>query len=302
MESGTNFSTLMDTQENFGQDQLDIFQEHRAFLLGLAYRILGSRSDAEDILQDIFIKWLQQPKSDILVPKAWLTTICTRQCIDLLRSTHKSRTEYIGTWLPEPYHSYEDSHEESDFTLSTAFLLLLEKLSPKERAAYLLHDIFDYDYSNIAEILDEKENYCRKLISRARLNIQLDKSPSSNPPTAHQIKLLNAFKDAVQSGDLNQLMQLLSSDVKLYADGGGKVSAISKPLLSLPKVSKLFEHLLFKAWNGLNWKMHFINGNFGFDFYDQEQNHIMVLSFEFKEHYIQDIYVQRNPDKLKEPV
>lgn len=279
---------------------VEIFQEHRAFLLGLAYRILGSKSDAEDVLQDIFIKWYQQPKSDIVTPKAWLTTICTRQSIDLLRSAYKSRTEYIGTWLPEPYHAEDDMCIESDFTLSTMFLLLLEKLSAKERAAYLLHDIFDYDYSELSEILEENQNYCRKLISRAREKVVFEHDLSFTPPTSQQIKILHVFQHAVQSGNPEQLTALLTQDVHLFADGGGKVSAISKPLLSIEQVTQFFEKLLFQAWHAFQWKLQRINGNIGFDFFDAHGKCIMVVTFGFSANQlIQNIYIQRNPDKIK---
>lgn len=131
-------------------DDTTVFESRRSFLLGLAYRLLGSRAEAEDVVQDLFIKWLEADKASIATPAAWLTTACTRHCIDLLRSAQRSRLQYVGTWLPEPihtlhHHSPEQSHELAS-SLSTAFLLLLERLTPKERAAYLLYDIFDLDY------------------------------------------------------------------------------------------------------------------------------------------------------------
>lgn len=280
-------------------NDVEVFQEHRAFLLGLAYRILGSKSDAEDILQDIFIKWHQQPKSDIIQPKAWLTTLCTRQSIDLLRSAHKARTEYIGTWLPEPYHAVDQFCVESNLTLSTAFLLLLEKLSPKERAAYLLHDIFDYNYVELSEILEENQNYCRKLISRAREKVIFDHKQHPSLPSVEQITLLHTFQEAVHSGNLQQLIKLLTQDVQLFADGGGKVSAISKPLSSIQQVTKFFELLLFKAWHDYQWDLQHINGSWGFNFYDDAKNCVMIAMFEFSQDFkIQNIYIQRNPEKI----
>lgn len=292
----------MQTHQNFSVNDLNTFQESRAFLLALSYRILGSIHDAEDVVQDICIKWLQEPKSNITNPQAWLTSICTRQCIDLLRSAHKSRTEYIGTWLPEPYDLMEDITTESDYTLSMAFLLLLEKLSVKERAAYLLHDIFEMDYYEIATIIQEKTSHCRKLVSRARQNIHKE-SKKSMPltPTKQQIKLLNAFKEAIHSHNLEQLTDLLTQDIVFATDGGGKVSAIRKPMLGQAKILRFFERLLFTAWNEFSWKMCYLNGNIGFKLYDQHQACIMVLTFGFGQNQqISNIYVQRNPDKIQQ--
>ncbi|MFU8925819.1 sigma-70 family RNA polymerase sigma factor [Acinetobacter puyangensis] len=292
----------MQTHQNFSVNDLNTFQESRAFLLALSYRFLGSIHDAEDIVQDVFIKWLEEPKANITNPQAWLTSVCTRQCIDLLRSAHKSRTEYIGTWLPEPYDVMEDITTESDHTLSTAFLLLLEKLSAKERAAYLLHDIFELDYSEVATIIQEKTSYCRQLVTRARQNIQKEpKILMHSPATHHQIKLLNAFRQAVHSHNLDQLTDLLTQNIVFAADGGGKVSAIRKPMLGQAKILRFFERLLFTAWNEFSWKMCYLNGNIGFKLYDQHQACIMVLTFGFGQNQqISNIYVQRNPDKIQQ--
>ncbi|MGA6138170.1 sigma-70 family RNA polymerase sigma factor [Acinetobacter dispersus] len=282
------------------QHDLTIFETSRTFLFGLAYRLLGTTSDAEDVLQDIFIKWQQQPKQDILNPQAWLTSVCTRHCIDLLRAHHRSRTEYTGTWLPEPYHHTETFSVESDYTLSTAFLLILEKLSVKERAAYLLHDIFNLDYVEISEILREQQSNCRQLVARSRKRIADEPNVLSNHPTQQQINLLNAFKVAIHSHDLNQLTQLLSDDIQFAADGGGKVSAIRQPFIGQPPILRFFERLLFQAWTELSWDICHINGGVGFKLYDSDHCCVMVLTFAFNDQQqLQSIYSLRNPDKLK---
>ncbi len=221
----------MNTTTNFSNEDLKLFLASRTFLFGLAYRLLGSVHETEDVLQEIFIKWQQQPKQDIINPQAWLTAVCTRHCIDLLRSHHKSRTEYIGTWLPEPYDQSEDLSIESDYTLSTAFLLVLEKLSTKERAAYLLHDIFNFDYIEISEFLQETQSYCRQLVTRGRKHIKAEPKALSTLPTSRQLVLLDAFKDAVHSQNIERLKELLSEDIQIAADGGGKVSAIRHPFI-----------------------------------------------------------------------
>ncbi|NIE95688.1 sigma-70 family RNA polymerase sigma factor [Acinetobacter sp. Tr-809] len=282
------------------EQDFNIFQASRTFLFGLAYRLLGTTSDAEDVLQDIFIKWQQQPKQDILNPQAWLTSVCTRHCIDLLRAHHRSRTEYTGTWLPEPYHHTETFSVESDYTLSTAFLLVLEKLSVKERAAYLLHDIFNLDYFEISEILQEQQSNCRQLVARSRKRIADEPNVLTNHPTQQQINLLNAFKVAIHSHDLNQLTQLLSEDIQFAADGGGKVSAIRQPFIGQPPILRFFERLLFQAWNELSWEMCHINGSVGFKLYNSDHYCVMVLTFAFNDQQqLQSIYSLRNPDKLK---
>ncbi|KXO84124.1 RNA polymerase subunit sigma-24 [Acinetobacter venetianus] len=289
----------MNTITNFSNEDLKLFQASRTFLFGLAYRLLGSVHETEDVLQEIFIKWQQQPKQDIINPQAWLTAICTRHCIDLLRSHHKSRTEYIGTWLPEPYDQSEDLLIESDYTLSTAFLLVLEKLSAKERAAYLLHDIFNFDYIEISEFLQETQSYCRQLVTRGRKHIKAEPKMLSTLPTSRQLVLLDAFKDAVHSQNIGRLKELLSEDIHFAADGGGKVSAIRHPFIGQSNVLRFFERLLFIAWNELSWKICLLNGNLGFKLYDHNQTYVTAITFNFNQSQISDIYVLRNPEKLK---
>src|SRR5690242_21686362 len=147
------------------REDIAVFEEARPRLLGLAYRILGSRADAEDAVQDTFLKWRTADHADIANPGGWLITTCTRRCIDLLRAAHRSRVDYVGTWLPEPMHmlTADPADEALGTSLTTAFLLMLERLTPKERAAYLLHEIFDMDYPDIAKALDMNQAACRQL-------------------------------------------------------------------------------------------------------------------------------------------
>ncbi len=291
------------------EPHLQTFERSRSFLLGLSYRILGSFSDAEDVVQDVFIKWSQTPIETLDNPQAWLTTVCTRQSIDLLRAAHKSRTEYVGTWLPEPfYESADASHlisedlsaeQESDETLSTAFMLLLERLSPKERAAYLLYEIFDQPYAEIARILELSVVYCRQLIARARQHVADEKSQITTLPTHRQQALLAAFQHAVQTGNLEQLSQLLTEDIQLQADGGGKVSATGL-LAGKEAVLHFFERLLFSHWSQLTWHDEMIHDGAGFVCRDQQDQVNMALTFAFSPTgQISNLYVVRNPDKLK---
>ncbi len=309
MESTANLPALMQTRPIYPEKHLQTFEDSRSFLLGLSYRILGSFSDAEDVVQDVFIKWSETAIDQLDNPRAWLTTVCTRQSIDLLRAAHKSRTEYIGTWLPEPfYESAYGSHlisddlsaeQESDETLSTAFMLLLERLSPKERAAYLLYEIFDQPYAEIARILEISAVYCRQLITRARQHISNEKSQITTLPSHRQQALLAAFQHAVQTGNLEQLSQLLTEDIQLQADGGGKVSAVAM-LAGKEAVLRFFERLLFSNWSQLSWRGDTIHDGAGFICTDQQDQVNMALTFAFSSTgQISNLYVVRNPDKLK---
>ncbi len=278
---------------------LQLFESRRRFLLGLAYRILGSYSDAEDVVQDTFITWAEAPKESIINPPAWLTTICTRRSIDILRSAQHQRTDYIGPWLPEPFYDPAFNEQESDESLSTAFLLLLEKLSAKERAAYLLYEIFDQPYADIAETLEISYDLCRQLVSRAKQNIAQEKRKTQPVAKQQQQKLLAAFQLAVNSGSIDQLSQLLSEDIQLHADGGGKVSAAAEPLHGKYRVLRFFERLLFDSWSQLQWHMEMINDGAGFSFSDDSNKVMMIATFAYDDQQqLSGIYVQRNPDKL----
>src|SRR5437773_1761997 len=201
---------------------LKVFEDARPRLLGLAYRILGSRADAEDAVQDCFFKWRDADRAQIQTPLAWLSSVCTRRCLDLLRVGDRARVNYVGPWLPEPIHPATPPALDDKLatSLTTAFLLLLERLTPKERAAYLLHEIFDQPYAEIAAMLEMDEAACRKLVSRARQNIDHDRVRHVTPKET-QDDLLHAFQWAVMSGSTNQLAALLSSDIRLTTDTGG---------------------------------------------------------------------------------
>jgi RNA polymerase sigma factor (sigma-70 family) len=278
-----------------------LFDARRRFLFGLAYRILGSRAEAEDAVQDVFMKWLDADKSAIATPAAWLTTICTRHCIDQLRSAHKARVDYVGTWLPEPLHTVNaDSPEqmlELSSSLSTAFLLLLERLTPKERAAYLLHEIFDMDYPEVAAALGVQEAACRKLVSRARASVG-EGQRCQAPPPERQDQLLAAFQHAVASGSTQTLAALLSEDVELCADGGGKASSIRDTLSGRERVLAFIEASLGAFWRGYEWQPAELNGGRGVILRSQGRIEAS-LSFAYDPAgRATRIYIMRNPDKL----
>jgi RNA polymerase sigma factor (sigma-70 family) len=275
-----------------------VFEQARPRLLGLAYRILGSRADAEDAVQDAFIKWQGVDRDAIDNPDGWLTTVCTRRCIDMLQAAHRTRVDYVGTWLPEPVYTVtaDDDALELSSSLSTAFLLMLERLTPKERAAYLLHDILDMPYEDVAKTLDMEEPACRKLISRARQNIERDKVRHITP-LAQQEKLLAAFQDAVSGGDMNRFATLLSDDIELSVDSGGKVSAIARTLHGKADILEFLENAQ-RWWYTYRWVEMDLNGGRGVVLIGDGEP-ITAMSFAYDEEgRATNIYVVRNPDKL----
>jgi RNA polymerase sigma factor (sigma-70 family) len=282
-------------------DAATAFEAQRGFLLGLAYRLLGSRADAEDAVQDTFLRWREADIEALDNPAAWLTTVCTRRCLDMLKSAQSSRLHYVGTWLPEPIQHLDErtpEHEtELASSLSTAFLLLLERLSPKERAAYLLHEIFDRPYTEVAATMGIEEAACRKLVSRARARVGQDQARHV-PPRERQEILLTAFQAALQSGDAQPLAELLSDDIALYADGGGKVAALRRPRLGKVQVLDVLERAFHEWWRPFQWRRVQINGQLGVLLMDAECI-IAALSFSY-DHLgrASGIYIVRNPDKL----
>ncbi|MEP7247493.1 MAG: RNA polymerase sigma factor SigJ [Gammaproteobacteria bacterium] len=212
-------------------DRPSTFEPHRKRLQGIAYRMLGSRADAEDIVQDAYLRWHRAPTEEIRSPEAWLVTAVTRLCIDRLRAARSEREAYVGPWLPEPIVSAAappaDASAELASSLSVAFLAVLERLAPEERAAFLLHEVFDNDYAEIAQILGKSEAACRQTVSRARKRVREDRPRVQVSETARKV-VIDRFVGALMSQDMNGLMQLLSEDVTWTSDGGGKAKAARK--------------------------------------------------------------------------
>ena len=282
-------------------DVINFIEEIRPNLLGLAYRLLGSMADAEDMVQDTFIKWDKTEQKAIENPKAWLTTVCTRCCLDQLRSVSRTRVDYIGTWLPEPIQTSNDNELIASIelaqSLTTAFLLMLERLTPKERAAYLLYEIFDVSYAEVAHTLQIKEAACRKLVSRAKSNVDQTKIRHSIS-VQKQETFLNAFQLAVTSGEVSELTCLLAGDVKLNADGGGKVPTILKPIEGKDAVITFIAKYLKVYWANCQWKKVGINNSLGFSL-KEENNITAILSFSYdKQGQVEGVFIMRNPEKI----
>ena len=282
---------------------IQVFEEARPRLLGLAYRILGSRADAEDAVQDCFFKWRDTDRAQIKTPLAWLSSVCTRRCLDLLRGADRARVTYVGPWLPEPIHPATPPAVDDKLatSLTTAFLLLLERLTPKERAAYLLHEIFDQPYAEIAAMLEMDEAACRKLVSRARQNIDHDKVRHVTPKET-QDTLLRAFQSAVMSGSTNQLAALLSSDIRLTTDTGGKTVAATRILEREDVFNALGRAHVW--WEGCQWEITDMNGGRS-AILKKNGRPTLTISLSCNEAgLISDIFIILNPAKLArlEPV
>jgi RNA polymerase sigma-70 factor (ECF subfamily) len=278
-----------------------IFEQHRDRLFGIAYRMLGSIADAEDVVQDAFVRWAGVPEEDVRTPAAYLTSIVTRRCIDHLRTARVQREQYIGPWLPEPLVTppgdAPEAHAELSDSLSMAFLLVLEHLSPVERAVFLLHEVFDYNYAEIAPMVGKSEANCRQINRRARTH--LDARPGRFTPsrTEHE-HLLEQFLLGVRTGDLDGLLGLLSDDVVVYSDGGGKAAAARKPIEGAPKVANFFVTMARKAPDGAEMHAATVNGQPGFilSIHGQLDS---VMTVDVDGGVIRNIYMVRNPDKLQ---
>jgi RNA polymerase sigma-70 factor (ECF subfamily) len=279
---------------------VEIFEQARPRLLGVAYRILGSRAEAEDAVQDTFLRWRETDAAAIESPGAWLTTACTRRAIDMLRAAYRSRVVYVGNWLPEPVRTSIDSEVEAALelssSLSTAFLLMLERLTPKERAAYLLYEIFEMPYADVAAALGLSEPACRKLVSRAKARIR-DDQVRYQPTRKRQEELLAAFEGAVRSGRPDNLVEMLASDVRLTADGGGKAAAVTEVLEGEAVLAFLTEQLT-EWWGAYEWNFVELNGARGL-ILRQAGEIVAAVSFAFdRSNRVTDVFIVRNPDKL----
>jgi len=272
------------------------FQTHRSFLVGLAYRMLGSVAEAEDIVQDAFLRWSTVDRASIANPRAYLARVVSRLCIDRMKSATARREHYVGTWLPEPIVA--ETTEPLADDLSIALLLTLERLSPLERAAFLLHDVFDMDYAAIADTLERSEAACRQLAARAREHVR-DKRPRFSPTDEARAKLTDAFQAALSTGDFAPFAQLLADDAVLYTDGGGKKLAALNPIYGKDKILRFFTGVAHKGgWPEIEKvEQAQINGLPGFLVHTGDG--VETMAFEVVDERIVAIYAVRNPDKLR---
>jgi RNA polymerase sigma-70 factor (ECF subfamily) len=278
---------------------------HRRMLQGIAYRMLGSVAEAEDAVQETYLRWHRQEQSgqaiEIREPRAWLITTFTRHCIDKLRAAKTTRENYVGMWLPEPVvpEAQEEPVDRMELaeTLSMAMLMLLERLSPAERAAYLLHEVFETDYDRIAEILSKTESACRQLVHRAKERVRAGK-PRFLPSRDEQERVLKGFRNAVMTGDIDGLVSLLTADATLYGDGGGKAASVLNPIHGADKIARFFLGVRDKQPAGHEVELRFVNGSLGFVSFVGDQA-IQALAIEWDGPRITALHAVRNPDKLK---
>jgi RNA polymerase sigma-70 factor, ECF subfamily len=280
---------------------LATFDQYRSLLFSVAYRMLGSIANAEDMLQETFIRWQQASDDEIRSPRAFLVTIISRLCINHLQSARVQREEYVGQWLPEPIVTDSGSDPlgiiKVDESLSMAFLVMLERLTPVERGVFLLREVFEYEYSEIAVVLGQSEANCRQILRRARQHVSA-RRPRFKASARKQNDLLQRFLHAIRSGDLNELVALLSGDVVLHSDGGGKAIALPNPIHGADNVARAMSSGLKKVVpKNLVRRTAQINGEPGVVSYLNGKPH-SVLTLDAIKGRIRAIYILTNPDKL----
>ena len=280
-------------------NDLDTFLELKSSLLGVAYRMLGSATDAEDIVQEAYVRWSQRRPEEIAAPSAYLTTIVTRLCIDQSRSARVRRETYKGPWLPEPVElDVPDPGESAELadSLSLAFLVLLEELQPVERAVFLLHDVFDYPYGEVAAIVERSEAACRQMVSRARRRVDAPRRRFDSD-AAQGRELTRRFLAACVTGDLDGLLSLLSSDVVVWTDGGGKVSAALRPVTGSRRAARFLLSVAKRHSEGTSAREVDLNGQPGLVLEADGQVNT-ALTLDVVGGRIVFVRVMRNPDKL----
>ena len=287
---------------------MESFETYRAYLFSIAYRMLGSAMDAEDMVQETYLRYHATPPETIHSLKAFLTTIISRLCVDQLHLARRQREEYLGPWLPEPITTAEtlqivDPEERvaTDESVSLAFLMLLEQLQPIERAVFLLREVFEYDYAEIAAFLDKNEVACRQWFSRAKKHLADHRPRFPASPDTHR-QLLTGFSQAVQAGDLRALTHLLTEDVAFWADGGGKVKgAATQPIIGRTAVAAfiLGSSPVFRSSlpEGVRGELIQVNGQPALVMRAGERA-VSVMTIEVRDGRIQTIRFMANPEKL----
>ncbi len=280
---------------------IEVFNEHRQLLFGIAYRMLGSVVEAEDLVQETWLRWQKQDAAAIQSPKAWLVAALTRLCIDQLRSARHQREEYYGVWLPEPLvdpaANPPDQAAALADSLSMAFMLLLETLNPVERAVFLLREVFDYEYAAIAEVVGKSEANCRQIIRRAKAELLLQPH-SAALPDARARRVVAEFMSAPATGNMDDLLAVLTADATLYSDGGGKVLAARKPIHTALRVSRFFKGVQPRWPADTTVQFVGINGRPGALMLSGGQIYNAV-AFELQGDRVQRIFIVRNPEKLQ---
>jgi RNA polymerase sigma-70 factor (ECF subfamily) len=276
------------------------FSRHRRRLQGIAYRMLGSKADAEDMVQEAYLRWHQADVERVQTPEAWLVTTITRLCIDRLRAARTEREAYVGPWLPEPLVSDAEQPEryaELASDLSVAFLVVLERLGPEERAAFLLHEVFDSDYADISRILGKSEAACRQIVHRARERARRDR-PRFQVSDFARKRMLERFMAALRALDQDAMLALLAEDVTWTSDGGGKTKAALKTVNSAAHVARFAIGVWRRYLDRATHHFVSINGEPGIVMC-LDGKPMSVMSIETDGERILAVYAVLNPDKLK---
>ncbi len=282
----------------------DAFLQHRAQLFGLAYRMLGMVAEAEDVVQEVYLRWQKADRSQIDSARAWLTAATTRLCIDHLRSARYRRENYVGVWLPEPLVDESvgapDAVAAMADSLRMAFLVVLEELSPVERAVFLLREAFDYEYAEIGAIVGKSEVNCRQIFRRARTRLAerpaAENAAAMGGPAVEQA--VQRFVRACTHGELGDFLELLSANAMLYTDGGGRVRSALRPIRTADHIGRFFIGIRRRGFAGARMTPVQVNGEPGL-LIDRLDGHRMVAAFALEGEHIRAIYMVTNPDKLR---
>jgi RNA polymerase sigma-70 factor, ECF subfamily len=278
------------------------FERHRGHLMGLAYRFLGSVTEAEDAVQDGWLRWHAADRQAVEAPRAFLSTTVTRLCLDRLKSARRRRETYVGAWLPEPLveeRSYiELPAEPMNGDVSVALMLALERLSPFERAAFILHDVFDMGFDEIANALGRSEAACRQLASRARTRVH-EAKPRFHVGTDESERVAEAFFAAVQTGNTAGLRDLLAEGAVLQSDGGGRKLAALNPVIGADRVFRFFDGLVRKGRIAPLWRKRLVINGLPGSVSLEGDGVLQTTALEIADGKIATIYIVRNPEKLK---
>jgi RNA polymerase sigma-70 factor (ECF subfamily) len=282
--------------------QRDTFTQYRSLLFAVAYRMIGMVADAEDLVQETFLRWRRAlDEGEVIAsPKSWLTAVITRLCIDHLRSARVRREEYVGPWLPEPLltDTTTDPAEATALTesLTLAFLVVLESLTPVERAVFLLHDIFAYEFAEVAQIVGKSEANCRQLARRARAHIA-ERRPRHASSPEERARLVQRFTAACEEGDLAGLIATLADDIVLRSDGGGKAFAARRPLHGASNVARFVLGIIKKVENEATYRFAMVNNQPAFIAVIDGKPY-SVLTLDIADGRVRSIAIVVNPDKL----
>jgi RNA polymerase sigma-70 factor (ECF subfamily) len=293
---------MMDTRPQTVPDpRLTAFRDCRPLLFSIAYRMLGSAADAEDVVQDAYLRWQAAGDREVRSPTDFLSTMVTRLAIDQLRSARARREVYVGPWLPEPLvgadeHDAAAAYELSE-SLSLAFLVLLERLTPTQRAAFLLREVFGYDYAEVARVLASSEANCRQLVQRARQRIAAGRPRFPRDPNAAD-DLAHRFLDACTTGDVDALVASLAEDAVAWADGGGKFSAARRPVVGPSRVARFLAAVVGKWRAAGEVRGVTVNGGRGLALYVHDRLR-GVIAVDATARHVHRVFIVVNPDKLR---